>query len=112
MRSRPSQVPRTSCFRAVLSCHGERELEREPASAILTNVKALSAHVRNGQIVLDVAVELPEGAAVEVLLPDSDDLTTAERSELDAALDESAAQFARGEFEDAHEFARRLVAKP
>ncbi len=74
-------------------------------------MKAFRAHVRNGQIVLDEPVELPEGVAVEVLLPDHDDLTTEERVELEAALDESAAQFARGEFEDAHAFARRLVAK-
>jgi hypothetical protein len=74
-------------------------------------VKAVSAHVRNGQIVLDEPVELPEGTAVEVLVPDRNDLTTEERRELDAALDESAAEFSRGEFEDAHAFARRLVAK-
>lgn len=75
------------------------------------NVKALRAHVHNGQIVLDEPVELPEGVAVEVLLPDHDDLTAEERAELEAALDESAAQFTRGESEDAHAFARRLVAK-
>ncbi len=74
-------------------------------------MKALRAHIHNGQIVLDEPVELPEGVAVEVLLPDNDDLTAAERGELDAALEESAAQFARGELEDAHAFASRLVAK-
>lgn len=74
-------------------------------------MKAIRAHVQNGQIVLDEPVELPEGVAVEVLLPDQDDLTAEERGQLDAALHESAAQFGRGEFEDAHAFARRLVAK-
>lgn len=44
-------------------------------------------------------------------LKENDDLTAEERVELDAALVESAAQFARGEFEDAHAFARRLLAK-
>lgn len=83
----------------------------QPVGAIVLRVKALRAHIHNGQIVLDEPVELPEGVAVEVLLPDSDDLTADERVELDAALAESAAQFARGEFEDAHAFARRLVAK-
>jgi hypothetical protein len=77
----------------------------------LMNVKALKAHVHNGQIVLDEPVELPEGIAVEVLLPENDDLTAEERVELEAALVESAAQLARGESEDAHAFARRLVAK-
>jgi hypothetical protein len=74
-------------------------------------MKALKAHVQNGQIVLDEPAELPEGVAVEVLLPEHDDLTAEERHELEAALDEGAAQFARGEFEDAHAFARRPVAK-
>jgi hypothetical protein len=60
--------------------------------------------------VLDEPVDLPEGVAVGVLLPDHGDLTTDERVELEAALEESAAEFARGEFEDAHAFARRLVA--
>jgi hypothetical protein len=74
-------------------------------------VKALRAHVHNGQIILDKPVELPAGVVVEVLLPDQDDLTAEERAELDVALEESAAQFARGEFEGAHAFTRRLVAK-
>lgn len=74
-------------------------------------MKALRAHVQNGQIVLDEPTDLPEGVAVEVLLPDHHDLTADERVELDRALDESAAEFARGEFEDAHAFARRLVAR-
>jgi hypothetical protein len=78
---------------------------------MLVNVKALKAHVQNGQIVLDEPVELPEGVAVEVLLPENDELTDVERAELETALEESAAQFARGEFEDAHAFALRLVAK-
>lgn len=76
-----------------------------------TRMKALKAHIQNGQIVLDEPAELPEGVAVEVLLPEHDDLTVGERQELEAALEESAAEFARGEYEDAHAFARRLVAK-
>ncbi len=74
-------------------------------------MKALRAHVHNGQIVLDEPAELPEGIAVEVLLPDQSDLTPEDRDELEAALEESAAQFASGEIEDAHAFASRLVAK-
>ena len=60
---------------------------------------------------LDEPTELPEGIAVAVLLPDQDDLTAADSVELEAALEQSAAEFARGEYEDAHAFARRLVAK-
>ncbi len=75
------------------------------------HVKAISAHVQNGQIVLDDPLDLPEGTAVEVVLADPALLTAEERSELEAALDESAAQFVRGEFEDARAFAHRLLAK-
>jgi hypothetical protein len=74
-------------------------------------VKALKAHVHNGQIVLDEPIELPEGAAVEVLLPENDELTAEERRQLEDALEQSAAEFARGELEDARAFALRLVAK-
>lgn len=79
--------------------------------AMLTDVKALRAHVHNGQIVLDESADLPEGVAVEVLLLDTGDLATEDRAELEAEVEESAAQFARGEFEDAGAFARRLAAR-
>jgi hypothetical protein len=74
-------------------------------------VKAISAHVRNGQIILDDPIDLPEGATVEVRLPDRDAPTAEEPADLDAALEESAAEFERGEIEDARAFALRLVAK-
>jgi hypothetical protein len=76
---------------------------------MLRSVKAMKAHVRNGQIVLDDNVELPEGVAVEVLVPD-DEMTIEDRAELEAALDESTEEFARGEFDDARALAQRLVA--
>jgi hypothetical protein len=72
-------------------------------------VKAVRGHVHNGQIVLDEAVDLPEGLAVEVLFPDHDELTAEDRAELDDAVEKSAAQFAVGEFEDAQAFALRLA---
>lgn len=75
-------------------------------------MKALSAHVHNGQIVLDEPVDLPEGAAVEVLLPDHDELTAQEHADLEIAVAESTAEFERGEIEDARAFALRLVARP
>ena len=74
-------------------------------------MKALKAHIHNGQIVLDEPAVLPEGAEVEVLLPESADLTAEEITELDEAVEASASEFARGEFEDARAFAQRLVAK-
>ncbi|MFT3695463.1 MAG: hypothetical protein QM831_20175 [Kofleriaceae bacterium] len=72
-------------------------------------MKALKAHVHNGQIVLDEPAELPEGGLVEVVLFENEDVE--DRHELESALEESVAEFARGDFEDAHAFARRLVAK-
>jgi len=75
-------------------------------------VKAVSAHVQGGQIVLDEPIELCEALDVEVLLPDQDEMSVEDRAELEAAVEEGAAQFERGELEDARAFAVRLVAKP
>jgi hypothetical protein len=76
-------------------------------------MKAVSAHVYGGRIVLDEPVDLPEGTVVEVLLPDDveHELTAQERAELEAEVEEGAAEFERGEFEDARAFALRLVAR-
>jgi predicted DNA-binding antitoxin AbrB/MazE fold protein len=74
-------------------------------------VKAIRAHVHNGTIVPDEPIELPEGAAVEVRLLENDDLTTQDQAELEAEIEAGAAEFERGEFEDAHAFALGLVAK-
>ena len=76
----------------------------------MTFVKAVSARVLNGQIVLDEPIELPEGTTVQVLLTDPDELTAEERAELEAAIDEGADDFERGDYEDARAFALRLAA--
>lgn len=85
------------------------------AERYLDRVKAVRAHVLNGQIVLDDPIDLPEGSAVEVVLdPDErlapDELSAQERAELEAAVDEGAEDFERGDFEDARAFALRLAA--
>jgi hypothetical protein len=80
------------------------------ANAILLGVRAVSGHIRNGQIVLDEPTDLPEGAAIEVLLPDHAALTERERAEIQAACEASEAEFERGEYEDARAFAARLIA--
>lgn len=77
--------------------------------AKLANVKAVKAHVRNGQIVLDDPMELPEGAAVEVLVPDEVEPTS---EELDEEIELSKAEIERGEFLDARELARKLASSP
>jgi hypothetical protein len=84
---------------------------RELSGAILVEVKAISAHVQDGKIVPDEPIDLPEGAAVEVLVPENEEMTARERADLEAALEASAAEFEAGAYEDAHAFARRLVAR-
>jgi len=79
--------------------------------AILTDVKAIRAHIQDGKVVLDEPIELPEGAAVEVLVPENEEMTAQERADLEAEIEASAAEFETGEYEDAHAFALRLVAK-
>jgi predicted DNA-binding antitoxin AbrB/MazE fold protein len=67
--------------------------------------------VQNGQIILDEAVDLDEGADVEVLIPDEQEMSAEDLAEFEATLAESTEQLARGEFEDARSFAVRLLAK-
>jgi predicted DNA-binding antitoxin AbrB/MazE fold protein len=74
-------------------------------------VKAIRAHIQNGIIVPDAPIELPEGAAVEVLLPENDELNARDRDELEVEVEASRAEFERGELVDAHAFALGLVAK-
>jgi hypothetical protein len=74
-------------------------------------VKVVRAHVHNGQIVLDDPLDLPEGAAVEVLLPEVGEPSAEAPADLEAALEESTTELERGELEDARAFALRLVAR-
>lgn len=62
---------------------------------MLAVVKAVNAHVHNGQIVLDEPVDLPDGVAVKVLLPDDDltqkNETSSRRRSMIASLSSAAA---------------------
>jgi predicted transcriptional regulator len=50
---------------------------------------ALKAHVENGRVVLDEAMELPDGTMLRVVaVADGDDLDDAERADLHAAIRE------------------------
>lgn len=66
-------------------------------------VTALKAHVKNGQIVVDEPVDLPEGAEVSVYLYDaaSDDLPLQERVALGRAIERGLAQADAGDLIDA-----------
>lgn len=96
------------------------------SGAKLTSVKAIRAHVRNGQIVPDEPVDLPEGALVEVMVMRTDDVLTPEEAgpnsidpeltpdeleELEREIELSQQEIARGEYVDGIEFARKLAAR-
>jgi hypothetical protein len=72
-------------------------------------MRVLKAHVRDGRLVLDEPMELPEGAEVRVALLD-DQLDDAERARLDAALDEAEREFEAGEIVTEDELWARLRA--
>ncbi len=79
---------------------------------MLSLLNPLKAHIKDGQIVLDEPRELPEGAPVHVyVVSDDSDMSAEERAKLEAAIEEGAEDFERGEFDNAREFALRLAAK-
>ena len=76
---------------------------------------ALRAHVRNGRVVLDEPVDLPDGTTLEVDLrpADADDgIPPEERKQVLRAIDEGLAAARRGEHVDAEEFVNELLAEP
>jgi hypothetical protein len=75
---------------------------------------ALKAHVENGRIVADEPVNLPDGTLLHVVPVDEldEEMSADERAELEQAIEEGYNDFERGDYEDATEFAARLVAKP
>ena len=66
-------------------------------------MRVLKAHIRAGQVVVDEPTELPEGEEVQVVLG-ADEMDDAQRAALDAALDESEAEAARGELMSLEQF--------
>jgi hypothetical protein len=73
-------------------------------------MRALKAHVRGGRLVLDEPTELPEGSEVELTVLEDEDLDPEERARLLKALDESLAEYERGDHVDAFEFLADLRA--
>ncbi len=71
---------------------------------------ALKAHVRDGRIVLDEPADLADGTEV-VVVTRGDDHDEIDIGDLERAVAESLEDFSRGDFEDAREFAQRLVSK-
>lgn len=68
-------------------------------------VTALKAHVVNGRIVVDEAVDLPDGSEVRVYLYDAaaEGMSAEERAALEQRLERSLAQADAGELIDADE---------
>jgi hypothetical protein len=85
-------------------------------TAILSEMAALRAHVKNGHFVVDQSTELPEGTEVELALTRRvdpfADMDPEERAELERELEEGARDFENGDHVDAREFVSRLLAKP
>jgi predicted DNA-binding antitoxin AbrB/MazE fold protein len=59
-------------------------------------MRVLKAHVKDGRLVLDEPVDLPEGSEVRVALVGDDEMDEVERAELEAALEESEAELDAG----------------
>lgn len=69
----------------------------------------LQASIRDGRLVLDEPVDLPNGTAVELMpVDEGDNLDDSERARLHAALQRSAEQFAQGEGIPATDALRQL----
>ena len=73
-------------------------------------VTALKAHVRNGRIVIDEPVDLPDGAKVSVYLDDAaaDAMSPEQRAALERALERSLAQADAGDLIEADEVLAEL----
>ncbi|MFV8756463.1 hypothetical protein ACNOYE_38435 [Nannocystaceae bacterium ST9] len=67
------------------------------------------ATVRNGRLVVDEEINLPEGTVIDLVIDDEgDELDERERAALDAAISISLEQEARGEVKPAEQVLARL----
>lgn len=73
-------------------------------------VNALKAHVRNGRIIVDEPVDLPDGAELHLYLYDAaaDAMLPEERTALERALERSLAQADAGELIEADDLLAEL----
>ncbi len=74
-------------------------------------MKPLHATVKNGRFVMDEPTDLPDGAVIELIPADGDDLDEQERAALHTDLDESLAQAEAGNMRLADEVVRDLRAR-
>lgn len=69
---------------------------------ILSMAQELKAHIRDGQIVLDDPIDLPEGTRVRIVVTDGDD------PELEASIARGLADIRAGRVSDADVFLAEL----
>ncbi len=69
---------------------------------------AHKGRVRDGRIVFDEKVELPEDAELYVVIDEPRDIDEADRAELEAMLDESLDEVRRGDTTDGARFLAEL----
>jgi hypothetical protein len=79
-------------------------------------MQPLKAHVKNGRVVLDELLELPENTELEVgslhVVDSGDDLDDEERARLHRALDAAIESVQAGRTSDGNEVIRRLLSRP
>lgn len=79
-------------------------------------MQPLKAHVRNGRVVLDEPLGLPENTELEVgslhVIDTGDDLDEEERQRLHLALDAALESVQAGRTVDGNEVIRRLLSRP
>jgi hypothetical protein len=77
---------------------------------------ALRAHAENGRVVLDEALDVPDGTPLTVNVSNDADafagMAPEERAELEAAIEEGYADAEKGDYVDGIEFAKSLLARP
>lgn len=72
-------------------------------------MQALKARVVNGRYVIDEPAQLPEGAAVELVVVAGDELTEKDRAALHASLDRALDDEDAGRFVDGHQFMTEVL---
>jgi hypothetical protein len=79
-------------------------------------MQPLKAHVKNGRVVLDEPLELPEDTELEVgslhVVDTGDDFDDEERARLHRALDAAIESVQAGRTVDGNEVIRRLLSRP
>ena len=79
------------------------------------SMPTVRAHAENGAVVLDEPLNVPDGTPLTVNVSNDVDafagMDPEERAELEAAIEEGYEDFEKGDFEDAREYAERLLTK-